>query len=373
MNVAPSERVDDTLRLMQRPLDTPVDVVLGREICLRDGGIRALVTGRVTKLHKAYVLSATILDPMSGVAVAGVSEEAASQAQVLAAVRRLSRQVRQELGEKLPRISRSPEKLEKATTPSLRALQFYSRAMGFVNQRECAQAAPLLELAVREDPQFASAHIYLAHCYSVLEHEEAAAPHYEKAFALSEATADHERYFIEGSYYLDFTQNPEKALRAFQTLVGLYPDHLWGVKCLGGAYRRMGMRKQAVVYAARVAQMRPNDFRENYEAARAYLVDSDNPGGARPYLQRAQALLTPETAQLYPQEALGLVLCPADQRWSENQVREAADELDRVASEANSLAGEVRGIHLVDVGNRYMTLGKLKTAEQVFDSLSDLR
>jgi len=62
------------------------------------------------------------------------------------------------------------------------------------------------------------------------------------------------------------------------------------------------MRKQAVIYLARSAQMRPNDFLENYEAAHAYLLDSDDPGGARPYLQRAQALLTPEIAQLYPKD-----------------------------------------------------------------------
>jgi tetratricopeptide (TPR) repeat protein len=371
VNIVPRERVNDTLRLMQRPLDTHIDRALGREICLRDGGIRALLTGRVTKLQTAYVLSATIVDPKSGVGVAGVSEEAASQADILAAVRRLSHQVRQELGEKLPRMSSSPEKLETATTPSLRALQYFSRAMGFVNQHEWAQGAPLLELAIREDSQFASAHIYLAHCYSCLDNEEAAAPHYEKAFALSEATADHERYFIEGTYYKQFTNDPEKALRAYQTLVDLYPDHNWGLACLADSYRKGGMRKQAALYSAQRARFRPNDFLANYSAARACVEDLSDPGGAKPYLLRAQALLTPETTQRYSDGALWVFLYPAEERWREDQLPEAAKEIDRLVSTVNDRAGKVRDDQLIGVAGCYITLGKIKAAEQCLDGLLD--
>ena len=37
VNVVPRERIQDALRLMQKPLDTRVDSEVGREICLRDG------------------------------------------------------------------------------------------------------------------------------------------------------------------------------------------------------------------------------------------------------------------------------------------------------------------------------------------------
>ena len=47
VNVVPRPRIEDALRLMQRPLDTPINAAVGREIALRDGGIRALLTGRV--------------------------------------------------------------------------------------------------------------------------------------------------------------------------------------------------------------------------------------------------------------------------------------------------------------------------------------
>jgi len=46
INVAPRERVEDALRLMRRPPDATLNAAQAREVCLRDGGIRALVTGR---------------------------------------------------------------------------------------------------------------------------------------------------------------------------------------------------------------------------------------------------------------------------------------------------------------------------------------
>jgi hypothetical protein len=36
VNVVPRERINDTLHLMKRPLDTPLDRAVSREICLRD-------------------------------------------------------------------------------------------------------------------------------------------------------------------------------------------------------------------------------------------------------------------------------------------------------------------------------------------------
>jgi len=92
--VVPRERCNDALRLMKKPLDTKIDAALGREICLRDGGIRALLTGRIEKLGTTYVLSAQLVDPVSGVVVASMSEEDSADSQMAPAIRRLSHDVR---------------------------------------------------------------------------------------------------------------------------------------------------------------------------------------------------------------------------------------------------------------------------------------
>ena len=113
VNVVPGERIQDTLRLMRKPPETLVDAEVGREICLRDGDIRALLEGRAEKIGSVYVLSVEVVNPVQGVSVASASQEAASEEQIWAAVRGLSSWVRETLGEAVSEVQENSEKLEK--------------------------------------------------------------------------------------------------------------------------------------------------------------------------------------------------------------------------------------------------------------------
>ncbi len=120
--MASQQRIDDTLRLMRKPLGTKVDAELGAEICRRDGGIRALLTGSIVKVGSTYQLGVTMVDPFREVALSSTTERAQGADQVLDAMQELSHWVRENLGETLASIQISSEKLEKATTPSCRTL-----------------------------------------------------------------------------------------------------------------------------------------------------------------------------------------------------------------------------------------------------------
>ena len=164
VNVVPRQRVVDTLGLMRRPPETTVDAAVGREIALRDGGIRAMLTGRVDKLDSTYAVSAVLVEPATGRTVVSVREEAAGDSEFLPAVHRLSNRVRAQLGEALADIERSARALEKVTTPSLSALQLFSEADALIPLRgKNAVAEGLLRQAVAEDPDFASGYMHLAH------------------------------------------------------------------------------------------------------------------------------------------------------------------------------------------------------------------
>jgi tetratricopeptide (TPR) repeat protein len=371
VNVVPRERINDTLLLMKKPPSAPLDPALGREICLRDGGIRALLTGRVEKLDETYLLSVAVVNPTNGVSVASLSEEATGQREVPSALRRLSNRVREKLGEELPRVAQSNQALERATTPSLRALKLYSHGMALVNELRWEQAAALLDQAVKEDPQFASAHIYLAHCYSNVGKEDQAAPHYRRAFELADTTTDRERYFILGTYYGRFKPDATKELRSYEVLVRLYPDHYWGVNNLVGAYRRAGQRKQAIHYCIRDAEMRPNDFEANSGAAYSLFYDGDNPALARPYALRARALLTPEILEADPDGVGWVLLFPATECWLRGNVQEAENELSQVIHVVSSLSTKTRDSYMESLGLSYIALGKLKSASEFFENLSD--
>ena len=162
VNVVPSERVRDALRLMRKPLNTPLDAALAREVCLRDGGVRAVVTGRVERLGPGYLVSAELVDPGKGAVLARFREESSGTEGSLAAVRRLSDRVRTKLGETPAPGEPGGAELARVTTTSLRALQLYSRADLLMQSGDQAAAEVLLRQAVAEDPSFASAWIHLA-------------------------------------------------------------------------------------------------------------------------------------------------------------------------------------------------------------------
>ena len=103
VKVVPRQRVQDALRLLRKPPDAKLDAALGREVCLRDGDIQALLTGRVEKLGSTYVLSVQVVDPARDATLASFSEEDRAETEMAAAVRRLASRVREALGEE-PRL-----------------------------------------------------------------------------------------------------------------------------------------------------------------------------------------------------------------------------------------------------------------------------
>ncbi len=370
VNVVPRERINDALTLMKKPLSTRLDPATAREVCLRDGGIRALLTGRVEKLGSAYALSVNLVDPQQALTLASLSEDARDPEHLLSSVRRLSNRVREVLGEKLALIRTSNQKLEKATTPSLRAVELYSRGIALVNEYRWAEAAELLEQAIRVDSQFASAHIYLAHCYSNLDKGKEAAPHYERAFELADTTSDRERYFILGSYYQRYVKDQEKTIAAYEVLVRLYPDHYWGINNLLVAYRAAGRYEQAVELYARRADLRPNDFESNMDAWSFFNTRRDAVQAQR-YLVRARRLVTPEIQSRFPAKTADLEAAEAWQALRAGDVDQALRETDRLAKTYDARLREGKGALAATVADLYAVLGRLRSAQEWTNRVTD--
>ena len=354
VNVVPRERVVDTLGLMRRPPETAVDAAVGREIALRDGGIRAMLTGRVDKLDTTYALSAVLVEPVTGRTVASVREEAAGDSEFLPAVQRLSSRVRARLGEALADIEQSARALEKVTTPSLSALQLFSQADALIDPGKSDVAERLLRQAVAEDPDFASGYMHLA--WTIFNQRRPATeylPPAERAVALAERVSERERYFILGSYHHMLGQD-EQAVAAYEALVQLYPDHYWGTNNLAALNPEAGAR-----WRVRAADLRPTHFGATIRAARSLVVIRDV-AAAEPYIERARALASAEGA-----DPRGLGFLNADAAWAGGDVEQALAALNEVVASGPPQTRETRDGWLLNASVRYQTLGMLDAAHDM--------
>src|SRR5262245_43549120 len=365
VNVVPRERIEDTLKLMKKPLSTPIDFNVGREICIRDGAVRALLAGRIEKLGATYVVALKVVEPREGLAVASTSEEVKRREEILPAIRRLSDWARKALGEARLSSQLSRDKFEHLTTSSLQALRLFSQADALMRNGQQAPAEPLLRSAIAEDSEFAFAHIFLAWC---LRNQRKPSVEYmqyaERALKLSVASTDRERYFIEGSYYT-MRSDDEKALPVYLALVRLYPDDFWAINNLGLIYLRLGRIGDAEPYNRRRAELRPSDASAQWAILRDLLWQGKVAEAPR-YIAQIQKLADPNANNGI---WAWVETFPAYEQWLGGNVNHALNELDRLG-------------HLVDVQNRqysqtmlrlwlgqtYMTLGRIRQAQDFLPS-----
>ena len=377
MNVVPPERVGDVLRLMQQPTDARVDRARGLEVALRDGGIRAVLTGQVERFDATYVLSAAILDPTTGTTVTSVTREADGQENILPAIRQLSGAVREALGEALPSIAATDQRLVRVTTPSLRALQLYSQADAVIAGRGGpngnAVAEELLRETVALDPDFASAYIHLA--WAIRNQgrtPEDYRPPAQRAFALIDTTSDRERYFILGSYHAMFDRD-EDAITTYETLLRLYPAHYWGTNNLAYMYRRAGRREEASALRLRLVDLRPQDLRRLLSSVRLALRTGDlNLDAVMPYVERAQRLAAAEMPRgsVLPSQSAWLAYFSVYERLLTGHAEQALALVNRFADDIPALPGDGREIWIREASAAYLALGALEAAETMAQRLS---
>lgn len=363
VNVVPRVRVADTLRLMKRAEDTVLEADVAREVALRDGGIRALVRGRIDRLGDRYVVAVELVATASGVVVASLAEEASDQRGILAATRALSNRLRATVGEELPSVEPA-EALALVTTSSLRALQLYSRAEALITHRRAdASAEELLREAIAEDPEFASAHMQLAHAVRNQGRLEEAMAHATRAMALASTTGEAERHFIRGGYH-SMTGDFERAVASYLALLELHPDHFWGTYDVAMTLSFGRLRgADAVPYFRRAADLRPNDFVVNRTAAWNIAVRGNALPEARTAIDRAQRLLTPDLVRQHGSAAVWVELVPVYERWLADDVRGALEQVDRLRRDVpGHTSGERLAYQLMQA---YETLGRLDDAHDL--------
>jgi tetratricopeptide (TPR) repeat protein len=355
VNVVSRERIADTLARMKLPRTSPIDTDIGREISIRDGGIKAMLSGRIEQLGGTYVFGTELIEPGSGVVYASFSSTAANESQVVVAIHELSNKVRAALGEVLKDISSDPARLEKATTTKLRALQLYTRADALMMDHNKSQARELLEQAVAIDPEFASAHVLLGYILADWGEHEQSTVHLQKAMDFANTTTERERGFIEASYYKHVTRDVPRTLSSLELLQRTYPDHYWAATNLEWQHNMLGQPLRALPYAMRRADLRPNNYFEHINLIWKILAAGKQPEHLK-YLERANML----AEELWQQSRLRAI--DSQQHWLDNDVNAALAEMQKLLESVRTGSSQLRPYIEFEAIVMYLTLGQFQDA-----------
>ena len=385
VRVAQRDRIEDALKLLQRPFDSPLTRDLAVELALRDGGLRAVMAGGITKDPNGYALRFDVIDPATRTPVTTLDDRAATLAEILPRVRAQTLRVRAALGEPTSSIERSREAFGRSALPTLKAMSLATQVRTMVNLRPMRPVSTWVALEeigrriMQEDGSFAYGPLVVAWSLSHQGRRPEGVVHAERALHLADNATPQERYFILGTVH-GFRgrgdEGPgtviergeiEKAVAAFEALFALQPDHYAVRNNLRTVYRLLGRDRDIAWMNQRLADARPWSVSENLEVARQLWRDG-NVEGARRYGARAESALSPASSAPDVDAAASVRLFGAYIAWAQDDPHATIQALDRVAASAGTLAPPERRQLAVRLAALYAAVGRLQDAERVLDA-----
>ena len=234
VRVSTPQQVRATLALMQQAPATVLADSLAREVAARQGA-KAIVTGSVGKVGAAYTVAVRLISPERGEALAAFRETASDSTRLIGAIDRVSKRLRDRIGESLRELRAAP-RLREVTTSSLPALREYTQGQRLSIAGRRQDALPHLKRAVALDTGFATAYVSLGMVYGSIAENGRAFAAGEHALANQRRLPFVERSFLVGSHAYgrgDF----DTAIDAYTRLLERYPDNVGALNNLGLVYR----------------------------------------------------------------------------------------------------------------------------------------
>ena len=241
LKVLGDEQVRHDLRLIGRSPDDRVTDQVARDICLREAQ-KATIGGAIASLGTTYAITLQATNCQTGEPIAREQVEAAGKEQVLDAIARAARGMREKLGESLVTIATPRESVNlQVTTTSLEAFQAYSRGLEQWYQGAYIDAIPFFQRATELDSGFASAWRLLGITYATVRAGEGQQRDaLTRAFGLVDRVSEKERLAISAWYYFSVTRETTKARDGLQAWIRSYPRDAEPRVTLGNLLNSLG-------------------------------------------------------------------------------------------------------------------------------------
>ena len=257
LNIVPDTKVRETLKYMNQAPEVRITSDLAREICQRLGS-KAVIGGSISSLGSQFAVSINATNCSSGDSLARTGIEAEGKEKVLAALGKAATALRDKLGESVSSINGFDKPLEQVTTPSLDALQSFTRGEDQRAHGKEAESIPLYKRAVELDPNFAMAYAKLGVLFEELGESETSREFSQKAFALADRVSQREKFYISVWYYEQVTGEIDKVIESNQVWTQTYPRDWYPHNSLAYTYRQLGQFENAIREAQEALRLEPN-------------------------------------------------------------------------------------------------------------------
>jgi eukaryotic-like serine/threonine-protein kinase len=270
LSLISDKRIQQTLRLMGQPPDKKLTPEVGRELCERTQSA-AVLEGSIAQIGSQYNLILKAVNCTTGESIASTEAQANDKNHVLDALGNAAAEIRNKLGESLSTVQKFDTPLERATTPSLEALQAYSLGLKTIREKgDYAGAVALSQQAIKLDPNFAAPYALLGIIYSNIGESSLAAENMRKAFDLRNRVSEQEKLALEPAYRKVVLGDLEKARQGFELWAQTYPRDWEPRDQLGAIYRIFGRYDKSLEEYREALRLAPESGGEYANAVSVY-------------------------------------------------------------------------------------------------------
>jgi len=260
--------IEDALERMGLDTSEPLTAGLASELAVREGA-GAVVSGAVNRAGSGYVFTAQVVSAGDGAVLTSQRESAASDADIILAIDRLSKKLRERMGDSYRSI-RSDPPLERVTTSNLEALKLYSRTAD-----DNVDEVTLLEQAVALDSSFAMAWRALGIKYLNRRTNRARMiDAFTRAFEHRDRLTETERHQAASLYYTVVDFEPRLAAAEYEALLEADPEDSGTIINLGVLASIIGDHQRSAEYSLRAVELDPEGDTPAYWNAITGLVNA---------------------------------------------------------------------------------------------------
>ncbi|HET9327885.1 MAG TPA: protein kinase [Candidatus Eisenbacteria bacterium] len=193
----PSEQMRLALARAERPVNTPVDAQLARELAYRSS-VRTVLAGSIGRLGRGYSVVLRVEDAETPRTILTERATARNEDALIPALQRIAERLRAGLGERQKEIRESRPR-DPVATASFEAYQLYVRGRGLGKELRSREAIAVLRDALALDPDFAMAWRSLAINLQLLGQSDSALAALDQALRRPHRLTTTERLMIEAN------------------------------------------------------------------------------------------------------------------------------------------------------------------------------